>query len=115
MTIVTTHYQPKRTRKKKPAVALTGPRITTPLIRRAPTPPPDEAEQPTPSGNDYQMPKASESGGFSMSQRTVIVTAKNPRRGRFGDVPDMTPEEHQRRGDAAEALFRELVRRVRGE
>jgi hypothetical protein len=28
---------------------------------------------------------------------------------------DMTPEEHERRGNAAEALFRELVRRVRGE
>jgi hypothetical protein len=25
---------------------------------------------------------------------------------------DMTPEEHQRRGDAADALFREIVRRV---
>jgi hypothetical protein len=30
-------------------------------------------------------------------------------------MPDMTPEEHRRRGDAAEALFRELTRRVRGE
>ena len=48
-------------------------------------------------------------------QRPVIVTAKNPRRERFGDVPDLTPEEHERRGDAAEALFRELTRRVRGE
>jgi hypothetical protein len=34
-----------------------------------------------------------------------IVTARNPRRGRFSDTPDMTPEEHERRGDAAEALF----------
>ena len=40
-----------------------------------------------------------------------IVTAPKAR-GRFGDVSDMTPEEHQRRGDAAEALFAELVRRV---
>ncbi len=38
---------------------------------------------------------------------------KNPRRGKFGNVPDMTPEEHQQRGDAAEALFRELTHRVR--
>jgi hypothetical protein len=42
-----------------------------------------------------------------------IVTAARKARGRFGDVPDMTPEEHQQRGDAAEALFRELTRRVR--
>jgi hypothetical protein len=67
----------------------------------------------------------------------AIVTAKNPRRSRFGDVPDMTREEHKQRGDAADALrqiatpappkrkahkqakrrarFRELLRRVREE
>jgi hypothetical protein len=28
-------------------------------------------------------------------------------------VPDLTPEEHKRRGDAADALFREIVRRVK--
>jgi hypothetical protein len=47
--------------------------------------------------------------------KSAVVTAKNPRRGGFGDVPDMTPEEHKRRGDAADALFRELKRRVREE
>jgi hypothetical protein len=31
---------------------------------------------------------------------------------RFGDAPDLTPEEYKRRGDAADALFRELVRRA---
>jgi hypothetical protein len=30
-------------------------------------------------------------------------------------VPNMTPEEHERRGGAAEALFREMTRRVREE
>ena len=44
--------------------------------------------------------------------RSVIVTAKNPRHGRFGDVPDMTPEEHKRRGDAADTLFRGLKRQI---
>ena len=42
----------------------------------------------------------------------TIVTAKNQRRSRFGDVPDMTPEEHKRRGNAADALFRELKRQI---
>ncbi len=44
----------------------------------------------------------------------AIVTAKNPhrRQNRFGDVPDMTTEEHKRRGDAADALFREMKRQV---
>jgi hypothetical protein len=45
-------------------------------------------------------------------RKSAIVTAKNPRRGRFGDVPDMTPEEHKRRGDAADALFREMKRQI---
>jgi hypothetical protein len=27
-------------------------------------------------------------------------------------LEDMTPEEHQRRGDAADALFRTVVRRI---
>ena len=101
MTIVTHFYRPKRARKKKPAVALTGPRITS-LIRRVPAPPFDEVEQPVP-----KIPETTRAKPYS------IVTAKNPRRGRFGD--DMTPEEHERRGEAAEALFRELVRRAQGE
>jgi hypothetical protein len=49
------------------------------------------------------------------AEPATIVTAKNPhRRGRLGDVPDMPPEEHKRRGDAADALFRELVRQATG-
>ena len=37
----------------------------------------------------------------------AIVTARSA-------LPDMTPEEHKRRGDAADALFREMVRQVTG-
>jgi hypothetical protein len=45
----------------------------------------------------------------------TIVAAKNlHRRSRLGDVPDMTPEEYERRRDAADALFRELVRQATG-
>jgi hypothetical protein len=106
MTIVTTHYRYKRPPpKRKPAVPLTGPRIVT--LRRAP--PPDEAKPPGPSAIEAQIPET------PRAKPSSIVSAKNPRRGRFGDVPDMTPEEHERRGDAAVALFRELTRRVRGE
>jgi hypothetical protein len=46
------------------------------------------------------------------AERPRIVTAR-PKPGRFGPVQDLDAEEHQRRGDAAEALFRELVRRAR--
>jgi hypothetical protein len=45
----------------------------------------------------------------------TIVSAKSPqRRGRLGDVPDMTPDEYERRCNAADALFRELVRQATG-
>ena len=44
-------------------------------------------------------------------RKLAIVTVK--RRGsRFGEVPDLTLEEHQRRGEAADMLFREIVRRA---
>ena len=39
----------------------------------------------------------------------AIVTAASKR-----TLPDMTLEEHKRRGDAADALFRELVRQATG-
>jgi hypothetical protein len=42
-------------------------------------------------------------------RKARIVTTR-PRRGR--EVEDLTPEEHRQRGDAADALFRELVRRA---
>jgi hypothetical protein len=42
----------------------------------------------------------------------VVVTPQRKRTSIFGDAPDMTPEEHRRRGDAADALFREVVRRA---
>jgi hypothetical protein len=46
-------------------------------------------------------------------RKSSIVTVR--RRGRrFADVPDMTPEEHRRVGDLADALWRDLVRRVTG-
>ena len=40
-----------------------------------------------------------------------IVTARRPGR-QFADVPDVTPEEQRGRGDAADALFREMNRRI---
>jgi hypothetical protein len=41
----------------------------------------------------------------------AIVTARRPGARRV-NVPDLTPEEYQRRGEAADALWRELVRRA---
>jgi hypothetical protein len=44
-------------------------------------------------------------------KKSAIVTVKR-RPGRFGDVPDMTLEEHRRRGEAATELWREMMRRT---
>jgi hypothetical protein len=83
--IVTYVHRPTRlARKKVQAAAITGPAIFATKSERT-------------------------------NEPAAIVTAKNPhRRGRLGDVPDMTPEEHKQRGDAAEALFRDLVRQATG-
>ena len=47
-------------------------------------------------------------------RKPAIVTVKKRRRSRFGDVPDMAPEEHRRRGEAATELWREMTRRTIG-
>ena len=44
-------------------------------------------------------------------RKSAIVTGRKPRSWRSG-VPDMTPEEHRRRGEAADAMFREMKRQI---
>jgi hypothetical protein len=83
MTIVHYEYHYKRPPRKKKPVALEVPAVVT---RRRP------------------MPKKAE-----VPPTSAIVTIRKPGK---GYVPDLTPEEHQRRGDAAEALFREMKRRI---
>jgi hypothetical protein len=87
--IVTSTYRYKRPPRKRKPVPLEGPAI----VRRGRAKP---ETPPAPANDDRKL---------------AIVTVK--RRGsRFGEVPDLTLEEHQRRGEAADALFREIVRRA---
>jgi len=44
-------------------------------------------------------------------RKSAIVTSRKPRTWR-SDVSDMAPEEHRQRGDTADALFREMKRRI---
>jgi hypothetical protein len=84
MTIVHYEHRYKRPpRKKKPAAPLEVPAV----VRAEPAPRP--ADEPP--------------------AKSAIVTIRKRGSDR---VPDMTPEEHQRRGDAAEAIFREMQRRI---
>jgi hypothetical protein len=45
--------------------------------------------------------------------KSAIVTARRPGK-RYVDVPEMTPEEHQRRGDLADAVMAEFKRVIAG-
>jgi hypothetical protein len=101
MPIVHYVHRPKRARKRKHPVAIPA-RIVTARKPGLAAPAIGEA---------ITERRSAQPAAIGVPQ---LVTVKKPR-GRFGDVPDMTAEEHQRRGDAAEALFRELARRAREE
>ena len=93
MTIVHYEHHYKRPpRKKKPAAPLEVPAVvrTEPARANDDRKPAPKAEAPPPA-------------------KSAIVTIR--KRG-SAVVPDMTPEEHQGRGDAAEAIFREIQRRI---
>jgi len=94
--LVPTTYHYKRPPRKRKAVPLEGPVI---VGKRVTPSQPGSASKPATPAND--------------DRKSAIVTARRPGR-RFADVPDMTPEEHRRRGDAATELWRELVRRATG-
>jgi hypothetical protein len=98
MAIVTTHYRYKRPPRMRKAVAVDVPAIVAPapMKKRARGPVIRLSTKGAEAVNDKGAPP----------WPAAIVTAKNPRRSRlgFGEVPDMTPEEHKRRGDAADAL-----------
>jgi hypothetical protein len=93
MTIVHYEYRYKRPPRKKKPVAIEGPAV----VRAKPTRRPGNTRPADVDDDRKPVPTS------------AIVTIR--KRGR-ADVPDMTPEEHQRRGDAAEALFREMKRRI---
>ena len=40
----------------------------------------------------------------------TVVTVRRRKHASLAQVPEMTPEEHKRRGDAADAMFQEMKR-----
>ena len=97
--IVHSTYRRKRLPKRKTAVAIPMRIVTA-------KPPKKHLGGPVQRIGGVQEPEAK-------PERPRIVTASRKTSTRFGPVQDIDAEEHQRRGDAAEALFREIVRRVR--
>jgi hypothetical protein len=102
--IVRTTYRYKRPPKKRKAVAL-----EVLAIVRAGKKARSSAIKGLISANLAEM-KADALTGYD-DRKSAIVTIR--RRGkRFADVPDMTPEEHKRRGDGADAMFQEMKRQI---
>jgi hypothetical protein len=97
--IVTSTYRYKRPPRKRKAVPLQGPAI----VRKGAAQPASQKL----SAEATFIPPPTEPANDD--RKSGIVTAKR-RRSRFGEVPDMTLEEHQRRGDAADALFHKMAR-----
>ena len=92
--IVTSVHRPKRPPRKRKAIPLHGPAI----VRKAK------------SGNDTR-PEAERLPTAGEKPASVTVRRRGKRN---ADAPDMTPEEFQRRIDAADALWAELVRAATG-
>jgi hypothetical protein len=119
--IITSTYRYKRPPRKKKPQAIPEPAIVVgkrsrrvdkaaaaaEVLSRSPRHH-DGAMQPSTLRKTEREPAVTAPPPANDDRKPVIATAKR-RPGRFGDVPDMTLEEHQRRGDAADALFRELV------
>ena len=109
MTIVTStyRYKPPPKRKGRKLAEITGPAIVTSVdpkkLRRPPT---RKKAAPQPANDDGQPELRPPAG-----KQSAIITARKPRASR-SDVPEMTPEEHKRRGDAADAMFQEMKRRI---
>jgi hypothetical protein len=57
--------------------------------------------------------EASDNGQDQPRRLAIVEPKRKPRTMIFGEAPELMPEEHQRRGDAADALFREIVRLAR--
>jgi hypothetical protein len=98
MTIVHTDYRPKRARKRKKS-----PPIPQRIV---------SAKQPRPAIDDAVVTPRRPAAQAAAITVPRIVTTSPKRMTRFGPVQEIDAEEHQRRGDAAEALFKELVRRA---
>jgi hypothetical protein len=94
--IVTARNLYKRPPRRKKPVAVAVPAVVSIPRKR---------------GRRIATPPADTDAEIEPEVKSAIVTVR--RRGRrFADVPDVTPEEHQRVGDLADALWRDMVSRI---
>jgi hypothetical protein len=110
VTIVTTHYRPKRAPRKKRKQPPIANRIVTP----APLKPLKGPVIRLGAENTALPGEVAESSKLEQPKRLAIVEPKRKRSSVFGDAPNPTPEDLKQAGDKADALWRELVRRATG-
>ena len=120
--IVTTTYRYKRPPKRKgrKLAEITGPAVVTAKGSRRPVGVGETAAESEESARSERTgdtkpstPSGKVPAPANDDRKSAIVTAQKPSSW-HSDVPDMTEEEHRRRGDAADALFREMKLRIAG-
>jgi hypothetical protein len=113
MTIVRTHYRYKRPPRKRKPVVLEVPAVITTASKRKRASAEAKAAL---AASLKQAPGEPERKPVSAPPRAAKAAILTIRRQAARIIPPgllpETPEEHKRRGDAADALWRELVRRV---
>jgi hypothetical protein len=120
--IVTSTYRYKRPPKRKgrKLAEITGPAVVTAKGSRRPVGVGETAAESEESARSERTgdtkpstPSGKVPAPANDDRKSAIVTAQKPSSW-HSDVPDMTEEEHRRRGDAADALFREMKLRIAG-
>ena len=109
MAIVTYHFRrkrPPRKKRKQPAIATV---IVTPAPLRPLKGPVIRLGQQAPA----EVP--SETKGTQPKRSAIAEPKQKPRPSIFGPAPDDEPEAHLQAGERAEELWRELVRKARGD
>jgi hypothetical protein len=102
--IVTYAHRYQRPPRKRQAAALEVPAVVKAGKPGRPKPPP--AAPPEPANDDRTPPPP--------PAASAIVTIRSRKHAMLAHLlEDLTPEELQRRGDGADAMFREIVRRAR--
>jgi hypothetical protein len=96
--IVRTTYRYKRPPRPKKPVALEVPAMVK------------AADPPRASKQGRGLPPGAAPPSAAAEKQPAIVSIR--RRGRFRYAEDLTPEELRRRADAADALFRDIVRQI---
>jgi hypothetical protein len=112
MTVVRTAYRYKRPPRKRQTVALEVPAV----VKGAD--PAKARKRGAKAAQRLTVNRGSETAATQVTnddRKPAIVTIRSRKHAMLAHLlEDMTPEEHRRRGDAADALFRTVVRRTAG-